>query len=71
MFTQKTVKIIIRKDGSIEVDFQGFRGRMCETEFEKLAAVLEQLGVKLSNTEKKHKPEYYVTETHQERLRVF
>jgi len=59
----KSVSIKIRKDGTIEIDFQGFTGSTCEIEFEKLKQLLESLGIKADLKERQLKPEYYVTTT--------
>ncbi len=41
----KTIRIIIKKDGNIELDFNGFIGNECYISRDKLLEILKKLGV--------------------------
>ena len=40
-----TIKVIITKDGQSSVDYDGFKGKLCYEEAEKLKARMKALGV--------------------------
>ncbi|HDN74280.1 hypothetical protein DRP04_02625 [Archaeoglobales archaeon] len=61
----KTIKYVINPDGTITLDFNGFRGKVCVREFEKILKELEKnFGVTVENNAIKQdlKPEYYQEE---------
>ena len=56
----KTIRYMITEDGQITLDFNGFRGEACITEFEKiLKALKENYGVTTTGIKQEMKPEYY------------
>ena len=59
----KTVVVRLKKDGTVEVDFEGFVGRACEVELENIQELLKSLGVELSVSQRREKPEYYMQTT--------
>jgi len=61
----KTIKYVINPDGTITLDFNGFRGKVCVREFEEILKQLEKnFGVTVENNAIKQdlKPEYYQEE---------
>jgi len=55
-------RIIIEvRDGKVKVDFQGFIGRTCFEEHDRLRRLLEQLGIKYENVKIREKPEARLT----------
>ncbi|MHC1610114.1 MAG: hypothetical protein ACXQTW_00670 [Candidatus Methanospirareceae archaeon] len=56
----KTIKYTINSDGTIALDFNGFRGEACIAEFEKiLKALKDNYGVTTTGIKQEMKPEYY------------
>ena len=56
------IRYVINPDGSVTLDFNGFRGKVCVQEFEKILKQLEKnFGVKVDSEAIKQelKPEYY------------
>jgi len=56
------IRYVINPDGSVTLDFNGFRGKACVQEFEKILKQLEKnFGVKVDSEAIKQelKPEYY------------
>ena len=56
----KTVRYVINPDGSVTLDFNGFRGKVCEKEFKKILEALKEFaGVEVDAVKQDYKPEYY------------
>jgi len=58
----KVIRYVINPDGSVTLDFNGFRGKVCVQEFEKILKQLEKnFGVTIDSGAIKQelKPEYY------------
>lgn len=56
----KVIRYVINSDGSVTLDFNGFRGKVCETEFKKiLEALKEEHGIEIGEVSQELKPEYY------------
>ena len=53
----KVIRFVIKKDGSVEIDYQGFVGNQCHIEHEKIVELLKSLGVKFETVVEKEKPE--------------
>ena len=54
------IRYVINPDGSVTLDFNGFRGEACVQEFEKILRELEKnFGVKVDTIKQELKPEYY------------
>jgi len=61
----KTIKYVINPDGTTTLDFNGFRGKVCVQEFEKILKELEKnFGVTIDSgvIKQELKPEYYQKE---------
>jgi len=59
----KTIKYVINPDGSITLDFNGFRGKVCIQEFQKILEALKSDGITIDgNVKQELKPEYYQEE---------
>jgi len=68
----KAIKYIVTPDGEITLDFNGFKGKACITEFKKILEELEKnFGVKVDSgaIRQELKPEYYQEEVQQVRKR--
>jgi len=57
----KTIKYVINSDGSVTLDFNGFRGKVCVQEFQKILEALKSDGITIDGDHIKQelKPEYY------------
>jgi len=54
------IKYVISTDGQITLDFEGFRGKLCLAEFEKvLRALKENYGIEANVEQQELKQEYY------------
>ena len=54
------VKYTITKDGQISLDFEGFRGKACINELDKvLKALRDNYGIEATVEKQEMKPEYY------------
>lgn len=55
------IRYSITKDGQIVLDFDGFRGKACVEEFDKiLKALKDNFGIEVDAIKRDYKPEYYV-----------
>ena len=52
-------RIVVKRDGSIEVEGIGYTGKACIDALQQLLAMLKQYGVDVKVDEQKLKPEYY------------
>jgi hypothetical protein len=59
----KTIKFMIKEDGSVIFDFDGFQGNTCLVEFQKLLKELEELGIKIEGRETRMKSGVTTTQT--------
>jgi len=66
----KTVRVLIKRDGTIVLDFDGFVGRACFAERERILEILSRFGI---NVDKKLveqlKPEAFVEQREELELR--
>ena len=46
------IRVVVREDGSVVFDYDGFRGKACLEEFEKLLKSLEKEGLKLETVKR-------------------
>lgn len=53
------VTFVVTKDGKVAMDFDGFRGKACLVEFEKIAEALRSAGINVGNVSRQLKPEFY------------
>lgn len=56
------IRYVITKDGEVVFDFEGFRGKVCDVEAEKIIEGLKKLGVNIEMKDRQNKPEYYTQE---------
>ena len=55
----KVIRYVINPDGSVTLDFNGFRGKVCIQEFQKILEALKSDGITIDgNVEQELKPEY-------------
>lgn len=64
------LKIVINRDGSVEIDFINYRGEKCIQELDRIIEVLKSRGVKIVSKNTVLKPEYYVSEKTETRVRA-
>lgn len=62
----KTVRYVINPDGTVTLDFNGFKGKACVGEFRKISEALRDLGVVVDGLRQEYKQEYYEQEEVQE-----
>lgn len=62
MIDLQQVRIIIKKDGSIEILYQGFQGEQCFIEAQRIYNQLKALGVNVEIKQIKKTQEYYTRE---------
>ena len=56
----KSIKYVVNPDGSVTLDFNGFRGKLCDEEFQKILAALKEIaGITADDIQGEVKPEYY------------
>ena len=56
----RIIKVYVKKDGKVVFDFEGYKGKLCMEEAERLKKVLaEKYGLSIENIEIRYKPEYY------------
>jgi len=59
----KVIRYVINPDGSVTLDFDGFRGKVCIQEFQKILEALKSDGITIDgNVKQELKPEYYQEE---------
>jgi len=59
----KTIRYSIDKNGNVTLDFNGFRGKACIQEFQKLIEALKSYGITIDGDVKQEKKaEYYMQE---------
>lgn len=58
----KEIRIVIDKNGRISIDFDGFIGKQCFKEREKLQELLKKYGIDVSIEYEEKKPEAYIEE---------
>lgn len=55
----KNVKVIIKEDGSVIIEYNGFQGSECFLEAQRLYEKLKSAGVQVSIQQTQVKPEFY------------
>ena len=56
----KTIRYAINPDGSVTLDFNGFRGKVCVQEFQKIIEALKRDGITVDGeVSQELKQEYY------------
>jgi len=59
----KVIRYVINPDGSVTLDFNGFRGKVCVQELQKILEKLrENFGIDVNIEKQNLKPEYYQEE---------
>lgn len=58
----KTIRYVINPDGSIILDFNGFKGQACVQEFQKIVEALKDAGITVGELRQEKKQEYYSEE---------
>lgn len=62
--TRRRVIVHVR-GGKVNIDFDGFRGRECDIEHDRLREALQRRGVREEEEEREYKEEYYQEEEQQ------
>ena len=52
----KKISLIVNKDGSVKVDFEGFQGASCEDELRQISAKYEGYGLMVNGIKSTRKP---------------
>ena len=62
----KAIRYVINPDGTVTLDFNGFKGKVCLDEFKRIEEALRDFGVVVDGLKREYKQEYYEQEEVQE-----
>ncbi len=57
------VRVVVKDDGTVSFDYEGFRGKVCLEDFERLLKKLEECGIELELVRRMLKEEVWERET--------
>ena len=63
----KTIKIILKEDGSTIVDMNGFVGKECEFDYKRLVEQLRKMGIEIDEEKVEKKNEYHLVKRSEKR----